>query len=57
MSQGFDLKQCQMFCLGVVSQQVVCGGSSGQNLLPGIFVYLIGQRYFVEGIVMTGLKS
>ena len=27
------------------------------SILPGIFVYLIGQRYFVEGIVMTGLKN
>lgn len=27
------------------------------SILPGIFVYLIGQRYFLEGIVMTGLKN
>ncbi len=27
------------------------------SILPGIFVYLIGQKYFVEGIVMTGLKN
>ncbi len=27
------------------------------SILPGVFVYLIGQKYFVEGIVMTGLKS
>lgn len=27
------------------------------SILPGVFVYLIGQRYFVEGIVMTGLKN
>lgn len=26
-------------------------------ILPGVLVYLVGQRYFVEGIVMTGLKS
>ena len=25
--------------------------------VPGILVYLFGQRYFVEGIVMTGLKN
>ena len=24
---------------------------------PGLIVYLIGQRYFVEGIVMTGMKN
>lgn len=27
------------------------------SILPGVFVYLIGQKYFVEGIVMTGLKN
>jgi len=25
--------------------------------VPGIFFYLIGQKYFVEGIVMTGMKN
>lgn len=25
--------------------------------LPGIAIYLVGQRYFVEGIVMTGMKN
>lgn len=25
--------------------------------LPGIIIYLFGQRYFVEGIVMTGIKN
>jgi multiple sugar transport system permease protein len=24
---------------------------------PGLIFYLIGQRYFVEGIVMTGMKN
>jgi ABC-type sugar transport system, permease component len=27
------------------------------SFVPGVVFYLIGQRYFVEGIVMTGLKS
>lgn len=27
------------------------------SFLPGIVFYLIGQRYFVEGIVMTGMKN
>lgn len=27
------------------------------SILPGVLVYLVGQKYFVEGIVMTGLKS
>jgi multiple sugar transport system permease protein len=27
------------------------------SFLPGVIVYLIGQRYFVEGIVMTGMKN
>lgn len=25
--------------------------------LPGVLIYLAGQRYFVEGIVMTGMKN
>lgn len=27
------------------------------SILPGVLVYLVGQKYFVEGIVLTGLKS
>lgn len=27
------------------------------SFLPGVLVYLVGQRYFVEGIVMTGMKN
>jgi len=27
------------------------------TFIPGVIVYLIGQRYFVEGIVMTGMKN
>jgi len=27
------------------------------SFLPGVIVYLLGQRYFVEGIVMTGMKN
>jgi multiple sugar transport system permease protein len=27
------------------------------SFLPGVIVYLIGQRYFIEGIVMTGMKN
>ncbi len=26
-------------------------------ILPGVLVYVIGQKYFVEGIVMTGMKN
>lgn len=25
--------------------------------VPGVVIYLVGQRYFVEGIVMTGMKN
>lgn len=25
--------------------------------IPGVVIYLLGQRYFVEGIVMTGMKN
>ena len=27
------------------------------SFIPGIIFYLIGQKYFVEGIVMTGMKN
>ena len=27
------------------------------SFVPGIIIYLLGQRYFVEGIVMTGMKN
>jgi multiple sugar transport system permease protein len=27
------------------------------SFVPGVVFYLLGQKYFVEGIVMTGLKS
>jgi multiple sugar transport system permease protein len=27
------------------------------SFLPGVIFYLIGQRYFVEGIVLTGIKN
>lgn len=27
------------------------------SFAPGVLIYLVGQRYFVEGIVMTGMKS
>ena len=31
--------------------------STCMSILPGILVYLICQKYFVEGIVMTGMKN
>jgi multiple sugar transport system permease protein len=27
------------------------------SFIPGLVVYIIGQRYFVEGIVLTGMKN
>ena len=27
------------------------------SILPGLIIYMIGQRWFVEGIVLTGLKD
>jgi multiple sugar transport system permease protein len=27
------------------------------TFLPGLLIYIVGQRYFVEGIVMTGMKN
>ena len=31
--------------------------STCMSIIPGIIVYLVCQRYFVEGIVMTGMKN
>ena len=31
--------------------------STCMSILPGIIVYLVCQKYFVEGIVMTGMKN
>ncbi len=31
--------------------------STFMSILPGILVYLVCQKYFVEGIVMTGMKN
>lgn len=30
--------------------------ASTMSILPSVFIYFIGQKYFVEGIVLTGLK-
>jgi len=27
------------------------------SFIPGVLIYLVGQKYFVEGIVMTGMKN
>jgi multiple sugar transport system permease protein len=27
------------------------------TFIPGLVIYIVGQRYFVEGIVMTGMKN
>ena len=27
------------------------------SILPGLAIYIVGQKYFVEGIVMTGMKN
>jgi len=27
------------------------------SFVPGLLIYMVGQKYFVEGIVMTGLKN
>jgi multiple sugar transport system permease protein len=31
--------------------------ASTMSILPSVILYLIGQKYFVEGIVLSGLKS
>jgi len=42
---GFKADWAKIMCATVLS------------FIPGIVIYLIGQKYFVEGIVMTGMKN
>lgn len=41
--------------LGTDWSKIMC--ATCMSFVPGIIFYLIGQRYFIEGIVMTGLKN
>ena len=41
--------------LGTKWSMIMC--ATCMSFLPGIIFYLIGQKYFVEGIVMTGMKN
>ena len=41
--------------LGTDWSKIMC--ATCMSFVPGIAFYLIGQRYFIEGIVMTGLKN
>lgn len=35
--------------------KIIC--ATCMAFVPGVLIYLVGQRYFVEGIVMTGMKN
>ncbi len=41
--------------LGTDWTMIMC--ATCMSFVPGIIFYLIGQRYFIEGIVMTGMKN
>lgn len=41
--------------LGTKWSMIMC--ATCMSFIPGIIFYLIGQKYFVEGIVMTGMKN
>lgn len=41
--------------LGSDWSKIMC--ATCMSFVPGIIFYLVGQKYFVEGIVMTGLKN
>lgn len=41
--------------LGTDWSKIMC--ATCMSFVPGILFYLIGQRYFIEGIVMTGMKN
>lgn len=46
-----------MFKSGLKSDwaQIMC--ATCMSFLPGLIIFSIGQKYFVEGIVMTGMKN
>ena len=35
---------------------VLCGGLAAVAILPPLILFILAQRYFVEGIANTGLK-
>ncbi|MBN2049141.1 MAG: carbohydrate ABC transporter permease [Spirochaetales bacterium] len=41
--------------LGTDWTKIMC--ATCMSFVPGVIFYLIGQKYFVEGIVMTGMKN
>ena len=41
--------------LGTDWSKIMC--ATCMSFIPGIIFYLVGQKYFVEGIVMTGMKN
>ena len=41
--------------LGTRWSMIMC--ATCMSFIPGLIFYLIGQKYFVEGIVMTGMKN
>ena len=41
--------------LGTDWSKIMC--ATCMSFVPGILFYLIGQRYFIEGIVMSGMKN
>lgn len=46
-----------MFRSGLKADWVKIMCATCMAFLPGVIIYLFGQRYFVEGIVMTGMKN
>ena len=46
-----------MFRSALVQNWAMLMCATVMSFVPGIIFYLIGQKYFVEGIVLTGMKS
>ena len=46
-----------MFRSALVQNWAMLMCATVMSFIPGIIFYLIGQKYFVEGIVLTGMKS
>ena len=54
----FTIAIClSMFKSGFKSDwaQIMC--ATCLSFAPGLVIFLVGQKYFVEGIVMTGMKN
>ena len=66
LQQNVYIQKPEMYTIALGLKQFIgsygidwkyCMAATCLSIIPGIVIYLIGQKYFVEGIVMTGMKN